>query len=115
MLAWEFKVWHSNDERNAMTESAGLSHVIVQAIADTTVPRVDGQKLVGIYGEPDGLQLAAKVAELVREAVSMPIEWHDMTLAQGVNDILARFGDIHPELSQEALHEIGRCVGWNLR
>ena len=45
----------------------------------------------------------------------MPIEWGDMTLVQGVNDIMARYGKIHPELSVDALREIGRCVGWNWR
>jgi hypothetical protein len=38
-----------------------------------------------------------------------------MSLEEGVNDILQRFRCKHPELSDEALHEIGRCVGWNLR
>jgi hypothetical protein len=32
-----------------------------------------------------------------------------------VNDILQRFHKKHPDLSPEALHQIGRCVGWNLR
>lgn len=31
--------------------------------------------------------------------VSAPIEWGDMTLAEGVNDVMTRFGHKHPELS----------------
>lgn len=38
-----------------------------------------------------------------------------MTLAEGVNDIISRFSVLHPELSPEALDQIGRCVGWQLR
>jgi hypothetical protein len=45
----------------------------------------------------------------------MPIEWGDMTLVQGVNDIMARFRKLHPGLTVDALREIGRCVGWNWR
>lgn len=45
----------------------------------------------------------------------MPIDWGTMTLAQGVNDIMARFSERYPELSAEALQEIGRCVGWQWR
>lgn len=52
---------------------------------------------------------------MVREAVAMPIDWGNMTLAEGVNDTMRRFGKVHPELSPDALEEIGRCVGWNLR
>jgi len=49
---------------------------------------------------------------IVREASSMPIEWGTMSLVEGVNDIMARFSATYPELSREALFQIGRCVGW---
>ncbi|MCV7319464.1 hypothetical protein [Mycolicibacterium confluentis] len=45
----------------------------------------------------------------------MPVEWGTKTLAEGVQDILGRFGAVHPELSVKALAEIGRGVGWRLR
>ncbi len=92
-----------------------INAAVVIAIKDTAVPHVDKQKIVETFGSEKGDLLAARVSALVKEAVSMPIEWGDRTLAQAVNDILRRFHDKHPELSQEALHEIGRCVGWNLR
>lgn len=63
----------------------------------------------------EGKLLAAYISGLVREAVGIPIEWENMTLAEGVNEILRLFHEKHPALSQEALHEIGRCVAWNLR
>ncbi|SKS05554.1 Uncharacterised protein [Mycobacteroides abscessus subsp. abscessus] len=55
------------------------------------------------------------MVKIVREAVAMPIDWGTMTLAEGVNDIMGRFSQKHPELSPQALEEIGRCVGWQLR
>jgi hypothetical protein len=92
-----------------------INAAVVAAIKDTAVPSIDKEKLSEIFGPAEGELLSAQISELVREAVSMPIEWGTMTLEEGVNDILRRFHDRHPELSQEALHEIGRCVGWNLR
>ncbi|WP_082970972.1 hypothetical protein [Mycobacterium sp. E3298] len=92
-----------------------LNAAIVVAIADTAVPHVDKQRLTEAYGPEQGERLNAQVSDLVREAASMPIEWGSMTLKEGVDDILRRFHERHPELSPEALHEIGRCVGWNLR
>lgn len=56
-----------------------------------------------------------EVMALVREAASMPIKWGSMSLVEGVNDIMARFSATHPELTREALFQIGRCVGWQLR
>ncbi len=42
----------------------------------------------------------------------MPIEWGTMSLVEGVNDLMARYGVMHPELTRDALFQIGRCVGW---
>lgn len=96
-------------------DPAVVNAAIVVAISDTAVPHIDKEKLVEVYGQSQAESLIARVSELVHEAVSMPLERGDMTLAEGVNDILRRFHEKHLELSQEALHEIGRCVGWNLR
>ena len=92
-----------------------LNKAIVAAIADTSVPHVDRGKVVALFGPEAGTVLADRVAVLVREAASTPIVWGEMTLAEGVQDILDRFSAAHPELSLEALTEIGRCVGWQLR
>jgi hypothetical protein len=92
-----------------------LNQAIVLSIADSAIPRVDSQKLTDRFGENEGSAIADRVLAIVREAVAMPIDWGTMTLAQGVNDIMARFSQRHPELSPEALEEIGRCVGWQLR
>ena len=94
---------------------AELSRAIVEAIGDTAAPHVDTAKLLEIYGPETGEAVAAEVTALVREANAMPIEWGDMTLVQGVNDIMARFRALHPGLTVDALREIGRCVGWNWR
>lgn len=94
---------------------AELSQAIIEAIGDTAAPHVDKAKLLEIYGPEAGDAVADAVTALVREANAMPIEWGDMTLVQGVNDIMARFRVLHPGLSVEALREIGRCVGWNWR
>ncbi|OBB82886.1 hypothetical protein A5760_11625 [Mycobacterium colombiense] len=96
-------------------DPATINAAIVVAIGDTAVPHIDQQKLLEVYGPAQAESLMAQVSDLVHEAVAMPIEWGNKTLAEGVNDILQRFHEKHPELSQEALHEIGRCVGWNLR
>jgi hypothetical protein len=95
------------------TENVNIG--IVTAIKDTAVPGVDREKLIATFGEAEGEVLNAQISALIREAVSMPIQWGNMTLEEGVNDILRRFHELHPDLSPEALHEIGRCVGWNLR
>lgn len=92
-----------------------INFAVVAAIKDSAVPHVDQQKLSEIFGAEQGQSLGARVSDLVREAVNMPIDWGAMTLEEGVNDILRRFHERHPELSRDALHEIGRCVGWNLR
>jgi hypothetical protein len=98
-----------------LPDSETINTAIVVAIKDSAVPHIDREKIVEIFGTTQAEALTAKITELVREAVAMPVEWGNMTLEQGVNDILLRFRDRHPELSQEALHQIGRCVGWNLR
>lgn len=92
-----------------------INTAIVIAIGDTAVPHIDEQRLAETYGPAQAKSLMTQISELVREAISMPIEWGDKTLAEGVNDILKRFAEKHLELSHQALHEIGRCVGWNLR
>ncbi len=92
-----------------------LNAAIIAAIKDTAVPHIDKGKLLEVFGAAQGETLTAQISDLIREAVSTPVEWGNMTLEEGVNDILRRFHDRHPELSQDALHEIGRCVGWNLR
>lgn len=92
-----------------------INTAVVAAIKDSPVPRIDESKVLDIFGAERGGVIVKEISALVREAVSMPIEWGDMNLEEGVTDILKRFHEIHPELSQEALHEIGRCVGWNLR
>jgi hypothetical protein len=96
-------------------DSADVNTALVAAIKDSPVPSVDANQVIKIFGATEAEALTARISDLVREAVAMPIEWGDMTLAEGVNDILQRFHEKHPELSQEALHQIGRCVGWNLR
>jgi hypothetical protein len=92
-----------------------INSAIVIAIKETAVPHIDRERLLEVFGAAEGELLSAQISDLVHEAVRMPIEWGTMTLEEGVNDILRRFQERHPELSQEALHEIGRCVGWNLR
>lgn len=96
-------------------DPAVVNAAIVVAISDTTVPHIDEEKLLKMYGQPQGESLIARVSELVHEAVSMPLEWGNLTLTECVDDILNRFHQQHPELSQEAPHGIGRCIGWNLR
>ena len=92
-----------------------INEAIIISISETAIPRVDRQKLIDHYGEIEGSDMADRVIDLVREAVAMPIDWGTMTLAEGVNDIIGRFSQRHPELLPEALEEIGRCVGWQLR
>jgi hypothetical protein len=91
-----------------------INTAVIVAIKDSAVPHVDKEKLVEIFGNVQGEVLTAEISKLVREAVGMPIEWGNMTLGEGVDDILRRFSEKHPELLPEALHQIGRCVGWNL-
>lgn len=98
-----------------MTTGEMVNAAIIAAIKGSAVQRIVRNKVVELFGTVEGEIVADKVTELVREAVSMPIEWGDMTLQEGVHDILRRFRERHPEFSDEALHEIGRCVGWNLR
>lgn len=96
-------------------DSDTMNAAVVAAIKDTAVPGIDRQKLSDMFGATQGELLGARISELIHEAVSMPIEWGNMTLSEGVNDIMQQFHEKHPDLSQEALREIGRCVGWNPR
>lgn len=92
-----------------------ISAAIVVSLHDSAIPSADRGKLVAAYGENLGERLFGEVGVLVREATSMPIDWGDMSLVEGVRDIMTRFGERHPDLSDDALNEIGRCVGWQLR
>ncbi|BBZ34482.1 hypothetical protein AWB99_00095 [Mycolicibacterium confluentis] len=67
------------------------------------------------HASADATPNEAIVAATKDSAASMPVEWGTKTLAEGVQDILGRFGAVHPELSVKALAEIGRGVGWRLR
>jgi hypothetical protein len=69
------------------------------AIGQTPIPHVDRGRLIAIYGEESGAKLAEDVLTLVRQANAMPIEWADMTLVQGVNDVMSRFRKLHPGLT----------------
>ena len=75
------------------------------------MPGVSRDRILEVYGPIDGPVVFDEAVALVREAVAMPIEWGTMSLV----DIMARFSGVHPELSREALFEIGRCVGWQWR
>ncbi|OAT66983.1 MULTISPECIES: hypothetical protein [Mycobacteroides] len=95
--------------------AALINEAIVTSIQDSAIPHVDLQKLTDRYGQDEGAKLGEQVVGIVHEAVAMPIDWGTKTLAEGVNDIMSRFSQKHPELSPDALEEIGRCVGWQLR
>lgn len=92
-----------------------ISAAIVVSMGDSAIPSVDREKVVATYGETLGERLFGEVGGLVKEAASMPIDWGGMSLAEGIRDIMTRFGACRPELSAEALEEIGRCVGWHFR
>ncbi len=95
-----------------MVSVSVLNEAIVKAISGSAVPGVDRQAVMDGYGPQDGPAIYDEVLTLVREAGAMPIEWGNMTLVEGVNDIMARFSELHPELNRDALFQIGRCVGW---
>lgn len=126
--AWRWNVHGEASDDRAITWAAAatqraidakngrdLSAAIVAAIGHTPVPRVDEEKLHSVYGPRRGAEFAAEIAALLREAVATPIEWGNMTLSEGVDDIMARFRRAHPTLTAEALHEIDRCVSWTWR
>lgn len=92
-----------------------LNEAIVESISGAAVPGVNQQKILDKYGPVDGPAVFDEVMKIVREAASMPIEWGTMSLVEGVGDIMARFNAMHPELTCDALSQIGRCVGWQLR
>jgi hypothetical protein len=89
-----------------------LNEAIIKSISGSAIPGVDRQVIMDAYGPEQGPQIYDEVLALVKEAGAMPIEWGNMTLVEGVNDIMARFSAIHPELTRDALFQIGRCVGW---
>lgn len=92
-----------------------INTAVIVAINGSTIPRIEKSRILEKFEAEEGELLAAQVSDLVREAVAMPVEWSGMTLREGVNHVLGRFHEKHPELSREALYEIGRCVGWNVR
>lgn len=96
-------------------DADAINRAIVIGIQDAAIPRVDRDKVLGAFGSEQGNALADKVSELVHEAVSMPIDRGNKSLQEGVMDMLERFHEPHPDLSADALREIGRCVGWQLR
>jgi hypothetical protein len=92
-----------------------VNRAVIIGVADSAVPRVDRARIIEEFGEARGPQMADEVESLVREAASTHVEWGTKTLRQGVEEILEGMHRVHPELSPDALHEIGRCVGWQLR
>ncbi|TDZ76261.1 hypothetical protein [Mycobacteroides salmoniphilum] len=92
-----------------------LNQAIVTSIQDSAIPQVHLQKLTEMYGQAEGARLSDRVVGVVQEAVAMPIDWRTKPLAEGINNIMGRFSQKHPELSSAALQEIGRCVGRQLR
>lgn len=92
-----------------------LNRAIVVGLADSAIPRIDRNKITQEFGDVLGPQIADVIEGLVKEAASTHIEWGSKTLREGVEEILDGIHRVHPELSPEALHEIGRCVGWQLR
>lgn len=68
-----------------------INEAIIASIGESAIPRVGRQKLIDRYGRGEGSAVADRVVEIVREAVAMPINWGDMTLAEGVSDIMGRF------------------------
>ncbi|MBE5477937.1 hypothetical protein E3G68_005291 [Mycobacteroides abscessus] len=92
-----------------------LNEAVVTGIAGSAVPGVDRAAILHVYGPDEGPAIFDEVLALVREAGALPIEWGSMTLVEGVDDIMARFSALHPELDRDALFQIGRCVGWMWR
>jgi hypothetical protein len=92
-----------------------VNRAVIVGVADSAVPRVDRARIIEEFGDERGPQLVETVEQLVREAASTHVEWGSKTLRQGVEEILEGMHRLHPELSADALHEIGRCVGWQLR
>jgi hypothetical protein len=60
-------------------DSETVNRAVVAAIKDSAVPCIDKEKVVEIFGPAQGEMLTAKIFELVREAVGMPIEWGNIT------------------------------------
>lgn len=60
-----------------------INEAVVTSIRESAMPGVDRQKLIDRYGEIEGSAVADRVIAIVREAVAMPIDWGDMTLAEG--------------------------------
>jgi hypothetical protein len=89
-----------------------LNEAIVLSITESNVPGVSQDKIVDAYGAVDGPVVFDAVMKVVREAASQQIDWSDKSLVEGVNEIMSRFSALHPELTREALFQIGRCVGW---
>ena len=72
-----------------------MNEVTVAAIKDSAVPRIDCSKIIVLYGPAAGTNLADEILALVQEAASMS--------RMGYRD------------SRRGTHQIGRCVGWQLR
>lgn len=92
-----------------------VNRAVVVGIADSAAPRVDRARIVQEFGDELGAQMADEVESLVREAAATPVEWGTKSLLQVVEEILEEVHRARPELSPDALHEIGRCVGWQWR
>src|SRR5690348_2334023 len=100
----------SSGSRRLTLQNNDLNEAIVASIEPSAIPRIDPEAILAMFGPDQGPAVVDQVKSLVREAVSMPIEWGDKTLVEGVRDILGRFHQLHPELSEPALREIGRIV-----
>ena len=75
----------------------------------------DRARIVQEFGAELGPQLADEVESLVREAAASSVKWGTKSLRQVVEEILEEVHRARPELYPDALHEIGRCVGWQWR
>lgn len=89
-----------------------MNEALVMSSGQSAVPDIDRDKLLEAYGSVYGPAVFDDVMTVVKEAASLPIEWRTMSLTDGIDDIMARFSVMHPELTREALFQVGRCVGW---
>jgi len=87
--------------------SAGLLAYLQKGVAAS--PRADEAACAAsaTIREPD--VLLAEVKGLVRESLSVPVDWDSMSPGDAGHHVVAEMAKRHPELSQDALE----ALAWN--
>ncbi|MEV4896459.1 hypothetical protein AB0K48_44580 [Nonomuraea sp. NPDC055795] len=78
-------------------------------------PRKDPAALAESLGPDQAAQVLPTLDALADEMLNIPVNWENHTLRSATAQAVAEMRTRHPDLTDEALHELGRYYSYNWR